>query len=90
MADDFEAIIREKMCDILAMAGEKVIQTDDMMTAGKQSFAQMRADESGPAGDQYPFLHGRSFLVTPVRASRMASVDWTGHSEIRLVDYFFI
>lgn len=90
MADDLEAIIREKMRYILAMAGEKVIQTDDMMTAGKQSFAEVRADESGPAGDQYPFLHGGSFFVTSVRASRMASVDWAGHSEIRLADYFFI
>jgi hypothetical protein len=43
------------MGDIFSGTGEIVIDAQDLVTVGKQPFAQERSEESRPAGNQNPF-----------------------------------
>jgi len=38
--------------DVGRVAGDEVIEANDIMSLGQESFAQMRADEPGAAGDE--------------------------------------
>jgi hypothetical protein len=40
-----------------AEAGGTVVQNADVMTLGGQRFDEVRADETGPAGNQTEFIH---------------------------------
>lgn len=55
MAHQFEMGVVHQMDNVVFGAGEKIVQTDDIMAVGQQAFAQMGADKPGPARDQYLF-----------------------------------
>jgi hypothetical protein len=46
-----EALGGFQVADIFHATGGEVIQQDDRVTTVKKLFRQMRADETGPAGD---------------------------------------
>jgi hypothetical protein len=45
------------MGDICSPAGKKVINTEDFVPLFQKSFAQMRAEKTGSAGDENSFAH---------------------------------
>ena len=55
MTEELEMRIIEQMNDIVLRAGEEVVKTDDIVTLGEQTLAQMRAEETGTAGDEHTF-----------------------------------
>ena len=52
VADQFEIRPRQQVADVGLLAGEEVVQADDVVTVGDQALAEMRAEKAGPAGDQ--------------------------------------
>ena len=52
MAHQLEVRMVEQMSDVVFGAGEEVVQTDDVVTVVQQSFTEMRAQETGAAGDK--------------------------------------
>jgi hypothetical protein len=46
------------MLDIRFSAREKIIDAKNVVSFRQQSFAQMRAEKTGSAGDQNPFHEG--------------------------------
>jgi hypothetical protein len=40
------------MSDVVALAGEEVVDADDVMTLLKQEVSQVRTEEAGGAGNQ--------------------------------------
>jgi len=59
VANQFKLMIVEQVNDVLASAGEKIVERDDFVAVIEQSFAQMRADKTRAAG--YKNSH-KSFL----------------------------
>jgi hypothetical protein len=55
VAHHLEMRVIEEMGDIFSGTGEIVIDAQDLVTVGKQPFAQERSEESRPAGNQNPF-----------------------------------
>ena len=51
-ADELELRVPEQVGDVLGRAGDEVIDRDDLVPLGEEPFAQVRADEPGPAGDE--------------------------------------
>lgn len=47
-----EAAYAAEMRDVAGMAAGKVIEQGNAMPAGDQGFGKVRADKSGPAGDE--------------------------------------
>ena len=47
----------EKMGDILAAAGEIVIEADDLVACVNHAIAEVAAEESGSAGDENALGH---------------------------------
>ena len=54
MAQQLEVRVVEQVLDVLAPAGEEVVQADDVVALGQQPVAEMGADEPGAAGDEDP------------------------------------
>lgn len=52
MAHQLEVWVIEQMQDVVFGAGEEVVQADDIVAVVQQSFAQVRAEEAGTAGDE--------------------------------------
>ena len=52
VADQFEVRPRQEMYDVRLLAGEEIVQADDVVPVGDQPFAEVRAEKPGPAGDQ--------------------------------------
>ena len=53
MADEFKSVVVQEFGDILLASGKKIVEADDFAAFAQQSFAQMRTDKSGTAGDKY-------------------------------------
>jgi hypothetical protein len=60
MAQKFEIGMLQQVADVAFAAGEEIINANNLIVIRKQSFAQMGAEESGPAGDQNAFAHSAS------------------------------
>src|SRR5262245_37519840 len=45
--------IPHQVCDVFATASDKIIQSDHLMSVGKEAVAKMRAEKSGRLSDQY-------------------------------------
>jgi hypothetical protein len=58
VAEHLETGVVEQVLDVVAPAGEEIVEADDLVPLGEQTIAQVGADEAGAAGDQYP--HGFS------------------------------
>jgi hypothetical protein len=41
--------------DVVLVAGEEIVDAEDVVTLGQQALAKMRTQEAGPAGDQDSF-----------------------------------
>jgi hypothetical protein len=50
--DEFKMFLFEQMFDVAARTGEKIVEANDVGAFRQQSFAQMRAEKSGTAGNQ--------------------------------------
>jgi hypothetical protein len=56
VANEFKIRFAEKMRNITFGSCEKIIQAKHIVSVLNQSLTKMRAQKSGSAGDQYPFL----------------------------------
>jgi hypothetical protein len=52
----FEVLMVEQMLDVATRSGKEIIDADNDRAISKQAFAQMRAEETGTAGNQYTFF----------------------------------
>ncbi len=48
MPDDLKSGMMRQMLQIGPCAGEEIVQADDFMAVGQQSFAQMGTEETSP------------------------------------------
>ena len=62
MADQFKVRFAQQVANILLLAGEEVIEADDIMPLGNESVAQVRTQKSGPAGNEDTFERVRHRL----------------------------
>ena len=49
VAQEFEARMADEMLDVALLAGEEIIDADDLMADLEQAVAQMRAEKAGAA-----------------------------------------
>ena len=56
MAHELELRIAEEVGDVLPAGGEEVVDAQDLVSPREQPLAQVRSDEPGAPGDQYPFI----------------------------------
>src|SRR5580704_3427516 len=61
LLDEFKIRIAPEMGDVVHRAGDKIVNADDLVPAGKQEVRQVRAEESGSAGDDGSWLFGFGF-----------------------------
>src|SRR5450755_1694784 len=47
-----EAGMPDEMRDVVLVAGEEVVDAENVVAIRQQAFAEMRTQEAGPAGDQ--------------------------------------
>ena len=52
MAHELKVRMIQQMGDVVLGAGEEVVQADNVVAVGQQSFTEMRAEEAGTAGDE--------------------------------------
>ena len=52
VADQLEVRAVEQMGDVRLLAGEKIVQADDVMPSLQQPFAEVGAEKTGPAGNE--------------------------------------
>jgi hypothetical protein len=52
VADEFEAGAADQVGDVVAAAGEEVVETDDVVAVLEESLAEVRADEARASGDE--------------------------------------
>ncbi len=57
VADEFEGRIADEMFDVSAMAGEVVVEADDLVARVDQPITQMRPEEPRSPGHQNSFSH---------------------------------
>jgi hypothetical protein len=50
MPHELKFMIIEQMSNVLLPPGKKIVQANDFIAFGQQSFAQVRSDKSGAAG----------------------------------------
>jgi len=62
MAHQLEARIAQAIDDVLLVAGEIVVDAQDVVAARQKALAEMRPQEARAAGDQYPLAH-ESLLI---------------------------
>ena len=59
VTQQLEASRVHQVTDIVAHAREEVVEADDIVALLYQTLAEMRADESGAAGNQHPHVLSR-------------------------------
>jgi hypothetical protein len=52
VAQQLKAGMRNEVLDVLLRAGEKIIETNDIVTFGNQAVTEMRSKKSGPTRDE--------------------------------------
>ena len=55
VADQLEIRLVEQMLNVELLAGEEVIDADDVVALGYETVTQVRAEKSGAAGDEDAF-----------------------------------
>ncbi len=55
VAHELEQRVADEVGDVLPAGGEEVVDAQDLVSPRQQPLAQVRSDEPGAAGDQYPF-----------------------------------
>jgi hypothetical protein len=60
VANQLKVRLVQQMSDVRLLAGEEVVDTDDVMSFGNQPLGQVRAEESGAASDQDSFQGSHS------------------------------
>jgi len=64
VADELEVGMADQMADIVLVAGKEIVQTQNVVTLGKEPVAEVGAQKTRAAGDQYSFhLHGGKTLL---------------------------
>ena len=58
MAHEFEALVVEQMGHVAAPAREVVVDAEHLVAGGQEPLAEMRAEETGAAGDEDAFGEG--------------------------------
>jgi len=53
VADQLEIRFGEQVRDVRLLAGEEIVQADDVMPLGHKTIAQVRSDKTGAAGHEY-------------------------------------
>ena len=53
VSDQFEVRVRKQVDDIFLLAGEEIVQTDHIVAPLNEPIAQVRAEKSSSAGNQY-------------------------------------
>ena len=56
MMDEFKIPIFQKVPDVTGVAGDEIIDTDHLVTIGKEPVAQMAPQKPRATGDNYCFL----------------------------------
>ena len=56
--NQLEVRLAEQVRDVRLLAGEEVVEADDVVPLVDQAFAEMRAEKPGAAGDEDAFDHG--------------------------------
>src|SRR5262249_38346720 len=52
VADELEARLAEEGLDVLARAGEKIVEAHDLMPLAEQALAEVGAEKTGATGDE--------------------------------------
>ena len=52
MLDELVALIAREVRDVVGVAGDEVVEPDDLVTVREKAIGEMRAEEAGAAGDQ--------------------------------------
>jgi hypothetical protein len=75
-APPVEALATNEVLDVALGSGEEIIEADEIGAALHQAFAQVRAEEAGPAGHQNAFfqVHG-----IPALRNRACALQRDGH-----------
>ncbi|MEC8337841.1 MAG: hypothetical protein VXZ84_06825 [Planctomycetota bacterium] len=63
VTDKFEIGLLQQVDNIAFLAGEKIVQADDIVPFGHHPFAQESAQKSGTSGDQNAFLRGHGLSL---------------------------
>jgi hypothetical protein len=56
-----EAGVIDEVRDVVLVAGEEIVDAEDVVALRQQAFAKMRTQEAGPSGDQDSF-HSQMLL----------------------------
>ena len=70
MLDQLEAGVAVEMAEVLAAAGEEIVDADDARALGNQAVAQMRADKARPAGNERDLVLNRHQQVPPLTGGK--------------------
>ncbi len=65
----FELLEGEQMGNIVQVAGQEVVHTDDLISFADKAVAQVRAQKAGRAGDQNSFHRERPLMVCSIMYS---------------------
>lgn len=57
VTDEIEIRIADEMCNVTGVSGNEIVHANNGMTFSKKAVTEMRADESGSAGDKYAHDH---------------------------------
>ena len=63
VAHRLEIRFLQQLGDVGLAPGEIIVDAEHVVALGAQAVAEMRAEEAGAAGDQYPFLHSAHRIV---------------------------
>ena len=75
VAHELEARMRAQVRDVLGVPGDEVVEPHHLVPVGEEAVAQVRAEESGGAGDEHPHAAPRPIerYVNPSDAMRAGS-----------------
>jgi hypothetical protein len=80
--DEGEALVTEQVLDVLQIAGDEIVQADDLIPFVEDPLAQMGAQESGPAGDHVSSHSSLRPVVDPVKRILVKRPDsWSSSFE---------
>ena len=55
VTNEFKIRVRQKMNDVVFLAGEKIIEADDIVALGDEAIAKVRAQKARAAGHENAF-----------------------------------
>ena len=77
--DDLEIRIADNVRDVLLAPGIEIVDANDVAAVGQEPFAQVRAEKSGPAGDQHALLVGHALPRPSLRETTRRNI----HAAVR-------